>query len=232
MRNFFFAGLFLILVLPASAQVGITTTYRLNDAADWLLQPISGSASQTELLGNGVSLGVDYWFRLKNTRIEFLPEINYASFNQFQLNGSSIDRSNEMYSFFFNTNIYLLDLVNDCNCPTFSKQNDLVKKGFFVQISPGFSYGVHDLSSEERVVELNSSAFSVGLGLGLDVGVSNILTITPLAGFRYFFAANLEGVDGTEQPLIENLQLNDPTSSITQFYIGARLGLRFDKKNY
>ena len=195
-------------------------------------RPDAAMNQQTELLGNGFGIGLDYWFRLKSQRIEFLPEINYAQFNQYQLNGSDLDRSNQAFSFFFNVNIYPLDLVSDCNCPTFSKQNDLVKKGFFVQVSPGFSYFLHDFTSDERKVEISSSAFSLGTALGLDVGVSNVLTITPVAGFRYFFNAELEDISNPQLPLIDNLFLKDTKTNISQIYAGLRLGWRFDRRNY
>ena len=225
--------LFLIAIgTPLFGQIGISTAYRINDANAWKLAPAADPSQETELLGNGISLGLDYWFRLKNQRIEFMPEVNYAQFDQFQLNGSDLDRSNRAFSFFFNANIYPLDLVSDCNCPTFSKQNDLFQKGFFVQLSPGFSYFMHELASEERKVETTSSAVSMGLALGLDVGVSNILTISPLVGFRYFFGAELEDITDPELPLIDNLLLQDTGSNISQFYTGLRVGWRFDRRNY
>ena len=126
----------LICALPciSQAQFGVSFGYQSSDAPDWtfpnsVFQETGGFESPGEMY----SIGIDYWFRLKNRRIEFLPELNYSwSESDFLISGNTI--RTQFFSFFFNTNVYFLDLASDCDCPTFSKQNDFFKKGLFFQL--------------------------------------------------------------------------------------------------
>jgi len=177
-------ALLLLFILGASlnnlcGQVGVNARYNATQAPDW---DLSGGTQITELPGSGLSYGIDYWFRLKDKRIEFTPELNY--FSATVEPSGSVLLTTTLYSFFFNTNIYLLDLLNDCDCPTFSKQSGILQRGFFVQISPGLSLPQfeHDLSrinSTER--NTGDLAFSVGAGLGFDIGIADLITVTPMA---------------------------------------------------
>ena len=158
--------LFGILALSAdlSAQFGFNAGYRWNDSDNWVEQSASGNQS-LDLLPNGYSIGVDYWFRLKNARVEFLPELNYSSFAQTFADDREINA--RFLSFFFNTNFYLFDFRSDCDCPTFSKQDHTLQKGFFIQVSPGLSYlSNKGLSFNQELqtytLSANSLAFSIG----------------------------------------------------------------------
>lgn len=230
MRNLLIVAT-LILSFQASmfGQFGIKAGYHFNKAADWELIPSAGETTQP-FIGDGSGLGIDYWFRLKNKRIEFLPEINFAYFNTFET--SSPDILNQAVSFYFNTNIYFLDLANDCNCPTFSKQNDLVKKGLFVQLSPGFSTFFHQIKTEEVSASFNHSAFNIGGAIGLDIGISNLITISPIAGFRYFLPAKLNDFKDVQLQIINDFFLTKEESDLQQFFVALRFGVRLDKDKY
>ncbi len=216
--------LFLACAFWTHAQFGITGAYRFNDATAWVLNDQNG-ARQTELLGDGFSFGIDYWLRLKSVRIEFLPELNYSQFRQDPATGLSTRA--RFYSLFLNTNFYLLDFFGDCDCPTFSKQNPIFQKGFFLQLSPGLSYADLELRQGEDRTSASSPAFSIGAAAGLDIGLSDLLTVTPLAGARYFFPVSWEGLNKITDDLPGSM-LDDETSSIFQFYAALRLGFRFD----
>ncbi len=206
----------------SKAQFGISAGYQSFKADDWF----SGlSDIQQENVGTQSSykIGIDYWFRLKNIRIEFMPELSTANFEKSFTNG---DFEVKMFNLQFNTNIYLLDINNDCNCPTFSKQSNFLAKGFFLQISPGYSF--INTAHNHTIIEGNTSTFltteknnfsnfSIGIGAGFDLGVSDILTITPIARIRYFPNASTQVQFGTFEPT---------ESTITQLYLGARLGFR------
>ncbi len=218
-------------LLPTAAlfsQVGVNAAYRWNTADEWVEQS-PGGQDRLELLADGYSVGLDYWFRLKNVRVEFLPELNYGRYEQSFADGRETNL--QALSFFFNTNFYLFDLLSDCDCPTFSKQDDLFKKGFFVQVSPGLSYLMQQgqaftAEAQPFSFEDNAVAFSIGAAIGLDLGLSDLLTLTPLAGLRYYPAAdwsNLNEFTGGNP----NREIADTQSSILQYYAGLRVGLRF-----
>lgn len=216
--------------VPAFSQVGINGAYRLHHAPKWIHE---GSTASVSPVGSGFAIGIDYWWRLKKYRLEFLPELNVGRYRQH--NDFDQQFSNSLYSLFLNTNWYIFDFEGDCNCPTFSKQGEFLKKGFFVQISPGLSYMQYELSYNEEIapdkpVELNSEelAFSLGLGAGLDIGVTDLITVTPLLGLRYYPVMNWPGL--SQLPPVNDAVLEEK-SPLWQLSAGARVGLRFDYGN-
>ena len=231
-------NLILILLLGLSffdlnAQFGFTVSNRFNDATNWELIVEDGNGTpNTPILGDGFSFGVDYWFRLKNLRIEFLPEINYGKYNNFDATTNGLNIDNEFISLFFNTNIYLFDLVSDCNCPTFSKQDDFLQKGFFIQLSPGYSFIRNSISWEGSTNDISKGAFSIGGGIGLDIGLSDLVTLTPLLGIRFYPSVTLDDFTTTSSQLDEQLTLLNEDSSIAQTYFGLRLGIRLDEQKF
>jgi len=81
-----------------------------------------------DIRSNGFEVGLGYWFRLKNKRMEFIPEVSYMS-----LAGDGVGGLGDLTGFNVNANIFIypLDFHSDCNaCPTFSKDGGLIKKGF------------------------------------------------------------------------------------------------------
>jgi hypothetical protein len=58
------------------AQFGINAAYRFNNAPDLkIIKSFDGTNEEFDVLSDAVSIGVDYWLRLKNYRIEFLPQL-------------------------------------------------------------------------------------------------------------------------------------------------------------
>ena len=112
------------------AQFGISAKYQSNNTSDW----DDAYEGIMDIEGTSIEYGLNYWFRLKNQRVEFLPEVTYASLtNNFNNSGTSIEISQHKRTSIgvgVNTHIYPLDFAGDCDCPTFSKDGNLVSKGF------------------------------------------------------------------------------------------------------
>jgi hypothetical protein len=231
MLRILYLSLFLLAIsFTLSAQVGLSTQYLSGSADNWTYQASETGSETIELPGTGWQAGIDYWFRLKNTRIEFLPTLAYSQQTQdIASTFASLETEARALHFFFNTNIYLFDLKGDCDCPTFSKQGPSLQKGFYLQVSPGYSlynFELQDAFSDETY-EDNDSAFSIGLGLGIDLGISDFMTITPQIGARYYPSLSWETLDGTDKLTFpEGIAAED---SMLQYYAGLRLGFRFDQ---
>jgi hypothetical protein len=200
------------------AQISVTGAYKTFDAAEWQ-DAIETQTDITLSATKGWNVGIDYWFRLKNRRVEFTPELSYES-HSFSFETGEIEH--RLMSFHFNTNLYFLDFDNDCNCPTFSKQGNFFTKGFFVQLSPGVSRIQNKLqwTSPDQAIEDDVFAFTVGGGVGLDFGISQLLTVTPLVKYYWYPSATWEGLEVKGEEGISQ------EASITQFYAGIKLGFR------
>lgn len=225
MKNIILIVVIFVSCLNSHAQFGISAGQQSFDAEDWFFVLSDLYQEEVSTL-NSIRFGADYWFRLKNQRIEFLPEIGFSKHDQQFENGSFEITS---LNFQFNTNIYLLDFNNDCNCPTFSKQSNFLAKGFFIQLSPGFSSIITNQTFEEqngnfgtihenRTVSLSN--FSLGIGAGLDIGIHDMLTFSPIVGFRYF-------PNVVSQIDFDNIETT--STSISQLFLGARLGFRLKR---
>jgi len=218
MKNTFLVLSLLFIFQNVNAQVGVSAGAKIMNASEWT--DFLNKEMQTNA-GNyqGWHVGIDYWFRLPQKRVEFFPEISYEKYSQdFGLATDEI----KSLSLYFNTNIYLLDFEGDCNCPTFSKGGDLFEKGFFIQVSPGISYFTSTFGLDSEEIEDSNLSFGLGLGAGLDVGISDFLTITPLLKFTWLPSASREELEAASE-----LPAGDLDTSISQFYGGIRIGIRW-----
>lgn len=141
----------------------------------------NGGEYETKLIGGSLS----YWFRLKEKRVEFLPELGYYT----GLSSSEILPSKQQrFSFLFNVDVYLFDIINDCDCPTFSKQGTGFQRSFFIELSPGLDYQflkMEDPTDLERDYDGSELAFRFGIGAGYDIGISDLITIAPIISINY-----------------------------------------------
>ncbi len=160
-----------------------------------------------------------------------MPEFSFSRFssdiNDTQISGGEIiPITATMLGFEWKTNIYPLDLEGDCNCPTFSKDGDVLQKGLFLQVAPGINYFINKINSRQLEQNNNSFAFSIGAGIGLDIGFSELLTITPIVKGYYVLAAkwNADPLETVPQTIVDR-----NTTNLLQLYAGLRMGLRFDE---
>ncbi len=204
------------------AQFGISGYYSLVNSQE---DAYTLNDEKANITGNGYAVGVDYWFRLKNKRIEFTPEINFSQHN-LQVDFTNVlagDLKETKYSLFLNTNIYPFDFNTDCDCPTFSKQNDTFKKGFFIQLSPQATYRE---SSYQDNLSQDDITFGGALGIGLDIGITKLITVTPIVRYNYHFGINMVDWSDADTPLTVN-ESNRGTVTV-----GLRFGVRFDGRRF
>lgn len=243
MKRFLFFSFFSLLTSAAFSQVGISVGAQFVQATEWeeYIQETYNN-SNVSIFPPSVYVGLDYWFRLKNKRIEFTPEIGFASYsgslpaNRDPLLSETDTYKSSYFSFYFNSNIYLLDFGGDCNCPTFNKDGDLIKKGFFIRLSPGIIYNTRSQTIEGNsagsitgsTYQEESTNFSFRAGLGLDIGVSPFLTVTPLLMATY-------NTPVTWNHFTQEVPTTDPVvsidSQVLQLFAGIRIGFRFDEIN-
>lgn len=234
MRSLLLVLISFLFVNVAQAQFGVSARYSKNSVKDWSQLYQSFSNDNQDLFGSGLEVGINYWFRLKNYRVEFLPEISYSKSETSNLSELVFADSHNMTSYNFNLNvqIYPLDFEGDCDCPTWSKDGNLVKKGFYWLISPGVSR--HNLTTtfDENILREDESSdittFKMGAGLGLDIGVGDLLTVSPFAIYNLHFGSSWIPQEGT---YAEVDIVTDNDSSFNQLQFGLRLIFRPDYQN-
>jgi hypothetical protein len=165
---------------------------------------------------------MNYWFRLKKRRIEFLPEIGFTSYGKTILSSNSY-KANSLDAA-FNVQVYLLDLAEDCDCPTFSKQGNTIKKGFFISVAPLVKY--FDLKANNFAN--NSMAFGLKAGAGLDIGINEIITITPMLSYERTSMPSWDQMTKINEPQVVSADISTNYSRISG---DLRIGMRFDGKS-
>jgi hypothetical protein len=211
---------------PLHGQFGMSFRYNMNDASEWndfLAQQYS--IQTTKVHNPSFEVSFDYWMRLKNYRIEFFPEIYYNTSSSeliLSLDGHNFTSNN--IGFNANVSFYLFDLEGDCDCPTFSKQGTFFSKGFYLQFSPGITYS--SFSQEQSIKQSASTiSYKIGFGAGIDIGLTNLFTITPHIRYNIFPSVTW---DEFQEFHIEPSPDIDNSSGLSQIQFGIRLGFRPD----
>lgn len=206
-----------LMVGNAHAQLGINGYYQFQSPDYWTIS--SDGDTPVSLVENVPAFGVD--FRIKpfaEKRIDLIPEIRMALASNTTLGTN--DYTWSLFSFNLNTNIYPLDFNGDCNCPTFSKQNTFFKKGFYFRISPGVSRLSQKVKMEATTVRNTQFLFNLGVGAGLDIGVSRRLTVSPFVMGRFYpelFWNDLE------ESILFSEKIEKKTTFFTQLNVGFRV---------
>ncbi len=239
MKKFLFLALFSLTYFTGFSQIGLTAGAQFQQAPAWedFLQKTYGK-SDLSIFSPAIYGGLDYWFRLKQKRIEFTPEVGFARYKGIVETSRQPDAiqtdtyTSSHFNFYFNTNIYPLDFGGDCNCPTFNKDGDLIKKGFFIRISPGVNYNIRSqeiegLANVTSPLDSKDVVFSLRAGLGLDIGVSSFFTITPLIMGVYNTPSSWSLYDVSDVE-VTPLAVED---QVFHLFAGIRLGFRFDELN-
>lgn len=213
-----------LISISAHSQVGIKAVNT------WPQNRIAEANSSNKLFPTLVGVGIDYWFRLRQYRLEFLPAIHaqYAHENVI-LNNEKVGKLNwTVFEFVPVLQFYPFDFKNDCMCPTFSKQGQFFKKGFFINVAPGIALSNLTNSSQhdanQQPLKASQWVPFIRAGLGIDLGVSDLLTFSP--SINYQFAHTLDW-----SAIFSSTSSNE-INIYTGLFFNARLGWRFDRKNY
>jgi hypothetical protein len=234
MKNILFA--FALLSISSNfltAQIGISGAYSSIKTPGWEVILASENVPQ---YNNGYTIGIDYWTRLENYRVEFLPEMSYSSFDN-RFDGiplvpfaSTGDMS--ILALSLNTQFYIFDIEGDCNCPTWGKEGGFFNKGFYFMLGPGVSMvrQVDEIEvglEEAETVDETTLRLMLSAGAGLDIGLTKSITLTVFGRFRWHSSDEWIGINTVidRSPMQDNPA--DPNSVITQFEPGLKIHYRW-----
>ncbi len=224
---FTIAMLFCLPQLPA--QIGVNGGIKRMSAPEW-----EAYFPGDDFLNTGFKAGIDYWFRLKNKRVEFTPELSFSQFKSdiVHFTDDTPQRFKlQQTGFHFNANIYPLDFGSDCDCPTFDKDGGILDKGLFLQVSPGLSWMKISYENPQSTTHSTAIVPSIGVGVGLDVGITNFFTITPLLNYHYYFNASWKDLAQYANDGRTPSEQASEESSLRQFFAGLKMSFRFDELN-
>lgn len=190
-------------------------------SAEYLSFPLENFEKEigTDFYDHAFGAQFNYWKRLKNYRVEFSPAIGYFTAAKANLEPSGTI-SMSAYQAKIRTNIYPLDIKNDCDCPTFSKQSGWFQKSIFLQIAPGYSFH-QSKTVRTKTIKDQFHVLNLGLGFGFDIGLSDMITITPYV--NYVIGHNLN----KEFKAFEDFALKNKFG-MQHYMAGINLGLRPD----
>lgn len=229
MKKLWVTGIFVSICFLSNAQFSVSAKYGFNSFPEWETLLQEGGLEGNEFIGDGFEYGFSYWFRLKNYRVEFMPEVSYQNLSHTLQSNTANQFEKESFFFTINTQFYTLDIDGDCDCPTWGKDGSFIEKGFFVGVSPGIGY--HNMSSqlmgptvESTAVEVKKWAFRIGVSTGLDIGITEWITLTPYATLNYTPSLTWDGLEN----LVVGTQPTDQSTKIWQIQPGLRLTFRPD----
>jgi len=227
-RLFFILLSLIVFFSTSEAQFGLRVKYQRSQFSD-LEQKIATNLNENGRLWNiGFEAGLDYWFRLDKQRIEFMPEVSIGRSVSTFSKATLIDATANFYQFQFHTHIYPMDFRDNCNCPTFSRQGAGIEKGFFIHVTPGLMYQQATFNFDERAInkavepKFDQTVFKFGAGAGVDIGFSDLFTLTPIVSYYMATPLKYEFIQENGDILISSSTI--PT--ILQFSL--RLGFRPD----
>ncbi len=180
-------SIFFVVFLTASfnvvGQLGLQFQFQKFGDTTFTYNGFDGIPPGEIFIQQQYGFGIDYSFRLKNYRVEFFPTLVYLN-KKYDLTtdaGDPYKLNINTLGLQFNTHFYFLDIEGDCHCPTWSKDGQILKKGLFAWVSVN-AYNSNYIINDNSAKKLTT--YGAGGGLGLDIGLSKRITITPLAGLE------------------------------------------------
>jgi hypothetical protein len=179
--------LLMICPLAGYGQFGVNVKYLFGQ---------SETLETVNLSQDGLHASLEYSFRLKQKRLEFHPGLGY----RFTFNTNSYDGYFNAIDLDMNTAVYPFDFAGDCDCPTWSKDGTLLKKGLFLEVSPGVSYQtIHRYNAPDGFLQDpvtdQQVIWKLGGALGLDIGITEQFTLTPMFSYTILSSSEWDGLN-------------------------------------
>jgi hypothetical protein len=213
-----------------NAQLGINVNYDQSNFDSWQEVLKEVDLGDFEIYKRGYGASLDYGFSMKHYRVDFYPEITFrrAVFNNYQRVGLHTDATLLQYGLNIRMQVYPLDLLSKqgMQCPSF-RRGDIFSKGLYFSVKPGVFYSSKQLEMNADIgtpvqAEDAGFIFGFGLGTGLDIGISELISITPNLSYNFYLKEEWEGFSAT----YGQSSFNDKTA-YSGISAGIRLGMWF-----
>lgn len=185
----------IILINPVRAQIGIDLIGSQQKFINWDDVITDYATEEYHFLRFNYGAGINYWFRLKNYRVEFTPGIYYL-YSDFKFDNPdcSFIYHNHTAGVEFDSNIYPFELRKksyEKDCPSFSTRGEYFPKSFFIQVSPGVYGAYRDVT--QMYIEDFDIAGKLDFGIGLDMKLTQRIIIAPIIKYGFAFLNDWKG---------------------------------------
>lgn len=206
------------------AQYGVSASYFYSNNPLWDASVNEIANTNADIVHSGLGVSLDYQFRMSDVRVELLPELRWnrvhTHIEQVDNPLASNDVQHQLLAVHTNVHIYMFDLQGDCDCPTWSREGPTLKKGLFLRLSPGLTYQTASKNGQQEIINATEQwRAGLGAGLGFDIGLSDVVTVTPSVEHRWHSRGDATVMDESA---------NRPTN----WWAGIRLGIRPGKRRY
>jgi len=227
MKSCYLIVIFLAISSGISAQLGARLTY-IDTSIPYLegLTLNNNGWPSFDVFGSGYGVGIDYAIRIPKKRIEFYPELSITN-NKENFDKWDFTLSHSLIALAVNSHFYPLDFGNSCKCTSLLKNGNVFKKGFFFSIMTGLHHNTHSVDSGSKSSDLKPA---LGFGIGLDLGISKRLLLSPFLQYAWHRNTVLEdfrypnNLDNSG-PFIIHYHYPAP-SAFKQLKAGVRIGLQ------
>lgn len=180
------------------SQIGIDFIGNSNNYKTWNELLYEKAVKDSEIFKYSYGVGVNYWFSLHDLRVEFTPGL-YFLHSEFVLDEkeAGVKYVSNQGGLEFDINVYLFDFYRKSykrDCPSFSNGNDWLKSGFFVQASPKIFGDQRELLNSEKNIRYLNIGGKFDFGVGIDIGISKHLVISPILKYGFDFGDKWEGL--------------------------------------
>ena len=179
-----------------SAQIGIEVVGMQSKLNDWDELIDEYALEDYDFFRYTVGGGINYWFRLKEYRVEFTPGIFYH-YSQFKFSNPAcsyryhyMDAGAEL-----DINLYPFDFMRrtyEKDCPSFSNKEQWFSKSFFFQFSPGLYISRMDISNKDIISYDMAGKFD--FGVGIDMKLSHHIIVAPIIKYGFNIGQEWEGL--------------------------------------
>ena len=178
----FAIAILMCLCSQINAQLGLRTKYNINTFPDWdSYIDVTTEGEITKIFPTTMEIGLDFRFKMKSLRIELLPDLSFGLRTE-TIVGFNRGSDFTYLTFNLNTQIYVFDLKGNTTNPTASNNGNAFRENFFLSVTPGLLLSRRVTTRGQALVgpyTQTQTNFRIGIGAGYDIGVDNLLTITP-----------------------------------------------------
>ncbi|MEO1261529.1 MAG: hypothetical protein AAFZ15_22180 [Bacteroidota bacterium] len=208
----------------SNAQLGFTIAPTQGFSEEWqVLVENYVTRRKTEFLQYGITSTIDYTFQLKAPEWQLAPAVHAAHFEYLM-----------PYHHFI---VYTVGLQGNFNLTPFKalQLREMKRSRLYIQLSPGLDFvqmkyirleeefGSPSLELKDRKLVLNG-----GINFLLDLKLTHLLTVSPMAGVRYF--PNLSWAGFSE--VISEKEFSNEYDAVNwrHFTVGMRIGLNLEPR--